>query len=194
LIGVADVSSQKFEIDRARFSITEHGAVFCGMKINAAWRFTMTIAEQNDTQIPKLDREVLEILENLPGPKLLGAGSPDATTRLAFISASGGYTETSGSFTGWITYGLFERKIRFQSTKFTTRMLSFVGAGGFLNAALPLERLAGQTGTFAMSGNREISALRLWLGNELVCAPLILVGGGGNGHLGEGEVVFRAVD
>jgi hypothetical protein len=155
----------------------------------------MTIPEQNDTQIPKLDRDVLEIISNAPGgQKLLGAGRLDGSKKLAFISASGGYSQESGSFTGWVTYGLFERKIRFQSSKFTTRMLSFFGAGGFLNEALPLERLAGQTGTFSMSGGKEVSALVLWLGNELVCVPLILIGQGGAGHLAEGEVVFHAVD
>lgn len=155
----------------------------------------MTNPEQNDTQIPKLDRDALEIISNLPGGhKLLGAGSPDGSKKLAFISASGGYSQESGSFTGWITYGLFQKKIRFQSTKFTTRMLRFFGAGGFFNEALPLERLAGKTGTFSMSGSKEVSALVLWLGNEMVCLPLVLVGEGGAGHLAEGEVVFHAVD
>jgi hypothetical protein len=155
----------------------------------------MTIPEQNDTRIPTWDQDVLEIISNAPGAqKLLGAGQVDGSKNLAVISASGGYSQESGSFTGWITYGLFGKKIRFQSTKFTTRMLRFFGAGGFVNYALPLERLAGQTGTFSMSGSKEVSALVLWLGNEPVCVPLLLLGEGGAGHLAEGEVAFHAVD
>lgn len=154
----------------------------------------MTIPEQNDTQIPKWDQGVLEIISNVPGgQKLLDASHLDTSTNLAVISASGGYSQESGSFTGWITY-VGGRRIRFQSTKFTTRMLRFFGAGGFVNYALPLERLAGQTGTFSMSGSKEVSALVLWLGNEPVCVPLLLVGEGGAGHLAEGEVVFHAAD
>lgn len=155
----------------------------------------MTATEQGDDQIPKLDREVLEILANASDrQKLLSGGNLDNGRRLAFTSATGGYDQNSGELSGWITYGLFEKKIRFRTTKFTTRMLSFHGAGGFLTETLPLERLAGQTGTFSMSGNRELSLLWLWLGRDLACTPFFLAGQGGLGHLGEGEVRFWAVD
>ncbi|MBL8299639.1 MAG: hypothetical protein JNN30_14990 [Rhodanobacteraceae bacterium] len=148
----------------------------------------------DDTQIPKFDQDVLEVLSNLPdGQKLLGSESQQDRRHYAIVSASGGYDQNSGEFIGWFTYGLFERKIRFQTTRFTSRLLSFHGAAGFLSDSLPLERLAGQTGTFVMSGNKEISAMRLWLGNELICTPLILLGQGGMGHHAEGEVVFRVV-
>lgn len=154
----------------------------------------MTVPEQSDIQIPKFDREVLDIIANLPeGQKLLEGGNLNNGRRLAVISASGGYDQNSGQISGWITYGPFERKIRFQTTEFTTRLLSFHGSGGFLNEALPLDRLNGQTGTFSMSGNREVSALWLWLGNDVVCVPLILLGQGGFGHYAKGNVVFRSV-
>jgi len=155
----------------------------------------MTISEQSDTQILKLKWDVLEIIANPPdGQKLPNGGSLDDTRRLAIVSASGGYDQNSGEFVGWITYGLFERKIKFQTTKFTSRLLSFHGTGGFLNQALPLDRLAGQTGTFSLSGSREVSLLWLWLGNDFVCVPLPLIGGGGMGHYAQGEVRFMAVD
>lgn len=155
----------------------------------------MTNPEQDAIPLPKFDQDVLEILSNPPDghQKLLDNASLDDGRRLAIISASGGYDRDSGEITGWITYGLFERKIRFQTTRFTSRLLSFHGTGGFLTSALPLERLAGQTGTFSMSGNREVSALWLWLGNESVCVPLIMIGQGGMGHYAKGDVVFRAV-
>lgn len=154
----------------------------------------MNVSDPNDTQIPAFDREALEIVANsTDGKKLLDSGSLDERRRLAIISAKGGYDQNSGQISGWITYGLFEPKIRFQTTTFTTRMLSFHGTGGFLNEALPLDRLAGKTGTFSMSGNKEVSMLWLWLGRDAVCVPLILIGEGGNGHFAEGQVRFWSV-
>ena len=146
-----------------------------------------------DNELLSQHQKAVDIIEHLPDlQKQAGGQGLVAPAGLAVVSATLAYDRESGFLGGWITYPFDPIKIRFVSTSFTVRQLSFHGTGGFVNVAMSRQDLVGKRGKFFASGNKEVSALRLWLDDKLVFAPLFILGQGGNGHLAEGEVLFTA--
>jgi hypothetical protein len=146
--------------------------------------------------IPPSHEGAAKLLEELAAERSGKGGGPPvdvASNYFCFASASLLFGGSSDQLSGWITY-MNNMKIRFISTKFTTRMLSFGGAGGATVFTYPPEVLEAKTGRFIVSGGKELAALRIYFDADdkwVFSTPLPLLGEGGAGHLAEGEVIFR---
>lgn len=114
----------------------------------------------------------------------------------SMVSASTSVGPDGGNLQGWITYTHGGEKIHFQlEGRPSTFHGLFAGVAAVaLIGALPASRLAGQVGTFKVSGGLTGGQLFMWLnGQPVFTGPIPFAGAGAFGWGLEGKVRFSSV-